>query len=91
MRTAVELHLELHGFFFGYNDAFGEFVCVFVIHSITAFFGICLGAVNGSGRMVRWGIDRGKLQGTMSDVDDVMPCTEWDENTVPLAEFYLRV
>ena len=91
MRTAVELHLELHGFFFGYNDAFGEFVCVFVIHSITASFGICLGAMSGSGGMVRWCVDRGKLQGTMSDVDDVVPCTAGDKNTVPLAELDLCV
>lgn len=83
--------MELPGFFFGYSGAFGELDCVLVICSIAASFGICLGAVNGSGRMVRWGVDRGELQGTMSDVDDVVPGTAWNKQAVPLAELDLRV
>ena len=76
---------------FFYNGAFGEFVCVYVIPSIAASFGVCLGTVNGSCRVVRWGIDRGKFQGTVSDVDDVVPCTAGSKNAISFAEFDLCV
>ena len=91
MCTAGEFRMEFPGFFFGYSGAFGESGYVFVIGLVAASFGICLGALNGSGGMVRWCIDRGKLQGTMSDVDDVVPYTARDENTVSLAEFDLCI
>ena len=41
--------------------------------------------------MVRWCVDRGELQGTMSDVDYVVPRTAGDKNTVALAELDLCV
>lgn len=86
MCTAGEFRTELPGCFFVYSGAFGESGYVLVIYSVAASFGICLGAMNGSGGMVRRGIDRGKLQGTMSDVDDVVPCAAWDKNTVAFTE-----